>query len=206
MSIVTRYKSSLSAYSLILVNLFPLYAVLFLKWTLFSIMFLYWLENVIVGFYNIFKMAKAKGTQTLNFTLNGKPASECGNGAVIGFFILHYGIFMTVHGVFVFVLFGPPTMAPADFTWAFLLLFISHGISYFYNFIGRKEYETVSLSQQMAKPYSRLVIMHITILAGGFAAKVIGEPIWALMVMIVVKTAIDLGSHMNEHKAEPKNA
>jgi hypothetical protein len=42
---------------LIAVNLIPLFGVLFFGWSLFSIMFLYWIENGIIGFFNILKSA-----------------------------------------------------------------------------------------------------------------------------------------------------
>ena len=42
---------------LIAVNLIPLFGVLFFGWSLFSIMFLYWIENGIIGFFNILKIA-----------------------------------------------------------------------------------------------------------------------------------------------------
>ena len=41
---------------LIAVNLIPLFGVLFFGWSLFSIMFLYWIENGIIGFFNILKI------------------------------------------------------------------------------------------------------------------------------------------------------
>jgi uncharacterized protein DUF6498 len=42
---------------LIAVNLIPLFGVLFFGWSLFSIKFLYWIENGIIGFFNIPKIA-----------------------------------------------------------------------------------------------------------------------------------------------------
>ncbi len=45
-----------SAYWLIGANLFPLLGVLFLGWSTFSIVFIYWCENVILGAINLLKM------------------------------------------------------------------------------------------------------------------------------------------------------
>jgi hypothetical protein len=44
----------ITALFLIAVNLIPLFGVLF-GWSLFSIMFLYWIENGVIGFFNVFK-------------------------------------------------------------------------------------------------------------------------------------------------------
>ncbi len=49
----------ISVLFLIAVNMMPLFGVLFFGWSLFSVMFLYWIENGIIGFFNIFKIALA---------------------------------------------------------------------------------------------------------------------------------------------------
>src|SRR5882724_7957891 len=48
------YKTS--AYALIAANALPLFGVLFLGWDTFSIVALYWTENVIIGAINVLKM------------------------------------------------------------------------------------------------------------------------------------------------------
>ena len=79
-----------------MVNLIPLAGVLLFGWRLFDIMALYWLENGIIGLYNVIKMllsrSGAMGSVNKAFT--------------IPFFIVHYGLFWAVHGIFVFLLFS----------------------------------------------------------------------------------------------------
>jgi hypothetical protein len=50
---VWKYKSSLL---LIAVNLIPLGGVLVLGWTAFDVVFLFWMENVVIGAFNVLKM------------------------------------------------------------------------------------------------------------------------------------------------------
>lgn len=50
----SEYKAS--ALALIAANALPLFGVLFLGWDAFSIVFLYWCENVIIGAINVLKM------------------------------------------------------------------------------------------------------------------------------------------------------
>jgi Family of unknown function (DUF6498) len=66
---------SIAALFLIAVNTIPLFGVLFFGWSLFSIMFLYWLENGIVGFFNVFKIALARAAGPSRFTINGRSRS-----------------------------------------------------------------------------------------------------------------------------------
>ena len=47
-------------------------------------------------------------------------------------------------------------------------LFISHGVSFFTNFIGEREYEGATVSGLMAAPYHRVMVMHLTLIFGGW--------------------------------------
>ena len=53
----------------------------------------------------------------------------------------------------------------------------------------------------MFAPYGRLVILHLTILLGAFAIMVIGAPVGAVAVLVALKTAMDLGFHLREHRS-----
>jgi len=45
-------------------------------------------------------------------------------------------------------------------------LLISHGVSYFYNFIGKKEFLLTTVKQQFKVPLQRLLVLHFSIVAG----------------------------------------
>lgn len=123
------------------------------------------------------------------------------------FFCVHYGVFWLVHGVFVwlalpamFALMGAPDASPrADVVvTASLFLLASHGASFVLNWIRGGECRTSSPMREMAAPYVRVVILHLTILVGAFAVAILGAPIWALVVMVVLKTGTDLAAHQAE--------
>lgn len=57
-----------SVYALIFANTVPLIGVLFFEWSLFAIIFLYWMENIVIGFFNLLRMHKACGP--VNSALN----------------------------------------------------------------------------------------------------------------------------------------
>ncbi|MBM3254859.1 MAG: hypothetical protein FJZ08_00970 [Candidatus Omnitrophica bacterium] len=204
MGVLIKFKK-LSVVALILANLFPLFGVLVLGWRLFPIMFLYWSESAIVGFFNILKIIKAQGTTPGNFTINDQPASKLDKCSIILFFIMHYGIFMTVHGGFIFALFGPADMRFWELAGALLFLFVSHGLSYIYNFLKEGEYKVFSPSQLLMQPYARIFIMHFTILCGAFVIKSLRAPLGALVIMVAVKTAIDLAAHIKQHNLENRD-
>jgi uncharacterized membrane protein YphA (DoxX/SURF4 family) len=89
---------------------------------------------------------------------------------------------------------------PQAFLWALASLFISHGISFVHNFILKGEYLHTTGQQLMTNPYSRIVVMHIAILGGAFLSGAVGSPVAVLIVLVVLKTIIDLKLHFREHK------
>lgn len=210
-------RQTLSALFLIAVNTIPLIGVVLFDWSLFSIVFLYWIENGIVGFFNVLKIAWARKPVTSEgrFTINGRPVKGS-KAFIIPFFMFHYGMFWTIHGVFVIVFFGllgnrlftdssgPPGdiggFEPRGVAIAALALLLSHGVSFVVNFLGEREYLNVSPDRQMMEPYSRVVVLHATILGGGFLAAYLGTPLASLVLMIALKTALDLRAHLREHR------
>ena len=79
-------------------------------------------------------------------------------------------------------------------------LFISHGLSYRLNYIGRGEYLRTTAIQQMFAPYGRLVVLHVTIIFGAILIGVTGAPAAAIVVLVLLKIALDLGLHLAEHR------
>jgi hypothetical protein len=221
-----------SALALIVVNLVPLIGVAFWGWSLMLILVLYWLESGVVGVINVFKIARAGGGldepmvssdgARVTIRISGL-ASGMGKRAIIGFFIIHYGIFWLVHGVFVFLmpLFaglanpvidpGAPSLGlgPMDFgplpldglLLSFALLTASHVVSFVTNYLGRGEYRRANPAGQMMSVYGRVVVLHVTIVAGAFVIGFFGTPFAALVLLIGLKTLIDLGLHLREHRA-----
>ena len=81
-----------------------------------------------------------------------------------------------------------------------LALFISHGVSFVQNYLLKGEYATAKPDKLMGNPYGRVVVMHITILIGGFLTMAIGSPAPLLIVLVGLKTILDVSLHNNEHK------
>ena len=228
-----RVGSSYGAVAaLIVANAIPLFGVLFLGWNVWTILTIYWLENGVVGFFNVLKMSKAEGTDPVGSgvtaTVNGRPIAGSGKAVLIPFFILHYGLFWLVHGIFI--------LAPADVRGLrrrrrFLrrsVFGMSHpteargspriparsrsSSSACSSATASRTGSTTSgaastcgraSSEQMAAPYGRLVILHVTIILGGMAIALTGAPAAAVFVLVLLKTALDLGFHLAEHREGP---
>ncbi len=212
--------------ALLAANMIPLAGVIFFRWDVSVIVLLYWAENLAVGFYNVLKMAFAKVGHPIEhlgklFMIPFFIVHYGGFTAVHGFFILaifskgEQGPPSMISGqswpcVFVFVQLLINVVShiiltiPPAVRLAVLSLFASHGVSFVYNYFIKGEYAHAKLNKLMGQPYSRVVIMHITILGGGFGLMILGSPVALLIVLVVLKTAIDVKMHLREHKKARK--
>lgn len=164
-------------------------------------MVIYWLENVVIGIYNVARMSRATGTVSIyQAKIGRKPYNSSMKGKTIVFFMIHYGLFALVHGTFVGVLFGPADITARAFLIGVGSLAVSHGISYVKNFIGKSEYERISPADLFIHPYTRVVVLHLVILFGALPAKLLGAPVIAVVLLIGLKTAVDLYIHRKEHR------
>ncbi|MFC1722259.1 DUF6498-containing protein [Patescibacteria group bacterium] len=195
-----RQKNSLI--SLILVNLYPIVGVIFFGWNLSSILFLYWFENLVLGFYNVLKMLMAQKPNVRGVQISGigGKRNDFSKKAMVLFFVVHYGMFTFVHGIFLLAMVANNFVFQLGLLTPIILLFVSHGVSYFTNFIGKREYERVSSEDLMISPYLRIMVMHLTVIFGSwFIIRINGQMIGPLVVLTIIKTIVDLLSHAYEH-------
>jgi hypothetical protein len=185
-----------------------------MSWQVFPILFLFWMENVIIGASNVLKMIICS------------PSDERQSVSkifMIPFFCVHYGIFTAVHGVFIIFIFGMVggVIIPGDFAsdpfdiwgimgklqlgWSVLALVVSHAVSFIVNYLGNGEYKRSNVAILMLQPYSRVVIMHITVLIGGFLVMLLGSPIIGLILLLILKTFIDITAHIRQHSLVTKD-
>lgn len=142
-----RTATSRSSIALLIANAIPLIGVLFFGWSLITILVLYWIENGIVGFWNVPRLLLAQGSLVPDEVTSRRlgdiaeaeaaagaaapPGPETdddrarrlararlrtmvgvaqiklpaiGRAALAAFFVVHYGVFWFVHGIFVFSL------------------------------------------------------------------------------------------------------
>jgi len=187
-----------SVLALLAANLIPLIGVLGLGWDLGQVMVLFWAENAVIGFYNLLKLAVVAKWATV---------------FVGPFFVGHYGGFMVGHFLFIYYMFvrgigasGPEASAGTALAdvfvplWpALLALFLSHGLSFYSNFLKQREYVGRTTQQQMGEPYKRIVMLHVTIIFGGWGVIMLRSAVPALVLLVTLKIGMDLWAHRKEH-------
>jgi len=183
---------------LVLLNAIPIYGVFQWGWKSFDLIFLYWLENLIIGAIMILRMIIRPYSHAVEFAL---PVF------LVPFFTFHYGMFCFVHGTFIVSLFGEglqPELAGMDVPEIIFPLIESRYL--FWPLMGLLAYQVLDwvrdvserglgsdgIKQLTVAPYRRIMVLHITIIASGFALVAMNEPLVGLMLLIAFKTGMDI--------------
>jgi len=208
--------------ALVLANIVVAFVAVTQQWGYYSVILVYWWEAVIIGFYNLGRMFVV----CMVGDPLGKRVGIEGAGARLvlaivlgGFFIAKFGGFAIGLGLMVM---GAPAMLaegenPDDLAviadgltavggsvmTAAAMLFISHGISFFVNFLGRREFKRSNVLLLLFRPYARMVLMVVVLLLGLAAAAyfpALGRTTAFAVAIVLFKLLVDLASHKFEHR------
>lgn len=191
----TRFYTDISFWVLLFSNSATIgYAVLE-NWPLNTIMTVYWVQSVIIGFFNVVRIRSLKKFSTEGFYINSRSVlpTEKTKKSTASFFALHYGFFHLIYAVFLlqdltgvslhYVLFGSS------------VFFVDHLFSFRYN--QKKDAEKIqNIGRLMFFPYARIIPMHLVILASG----VFTSGTASLILFLALKTGADVIMHVVEHR------
>jgi hypothetical protein len=189
----------------LLFNLVPASSVVVFGWSAFTLLLLYWLENVIVGVINAVKIAIAG--------LSGGKENARATIGMIPFFIFHYGIFCVIHGLLIWELFGDASAAtvPEDglfslpflvmtrlktdtfFFWNAIALAIFQILTFLIYWLANGSWKTADPCSQTFAPYGRVVVVHVTIILAGVPVALLGQPLIAVVILALIKTVMEVG-------------
>lgn len=201
-----------SSVLLVVANLVPVWGVLHGDLGVGDVFVLYWIENVAVWLVTIVKIATAQAPEDptkVTMTMNGRRVAPDPR-VMAGFFAFHYGLFTLVHGVFAFVLAfttGGFTGSAGFWVLSVLVLVWSHALSLALHWFGRDERARATPSRTMLLPYPRMVVLHLSVIGAFF---LLGGPdgrpaeaIGPVVLLCGLKTLVDLGFHLREHRSTP---
>ncbi|OGE33183.1 hypothetical protein A3C59_03635 [Candidatus Daviesbacteria bacterium RIFCSPHIGHO2_02_FULL_36_13] len=186
---------NLSLISLLLSNFLVIILAIVQKWDTSTVLLVYWIQSIIIGFFQFLRILSLKKFSTENFKINNQPALPTTKTKLFTafFFMFHYGFFHFIYAIFLFNFF---TNQSVDFTYLFLgglIFFMNHTFSYFHNRIVDQE-GTQNIGHLMFAPYARIIPMHLIIIFGAL----LGQS--ALVMFLLLKTLADLLLHHLKHK------
>lgn len=157
-----------------------------------TIIWLYWCQSVILGFFNFLDMVtlKAENISVANMTINDQPATpEKAKGCLPWFFLIHYGGFHLAYMIFLFVDFKITDINFTFFKFSLLALFVTYVFFFIQNKI-RYSHVKRNISAMFFTPYLRIIPMHLTILLPKFLH-------WTpALTFLVLKMAMDVIGHL----------
>jgi len=206
-------KSFFTNYSfwlLLITNLITIFFAIRESWEVAVLVWIYWGQNIIIGFFNFLRILSLKEFSTEGFLINNQPVdpTKQTKNFTAYFFLFHYGFFHLIYFIFLF-LDRPSTnntpsniyLSKTELSYILLsifLFFINHAFSYFFN--KDKDSKKQNIGTIMFYPYARVVPMHLFLLA---ASKF---PQQLLPIFLILKTLADLLMHSIEHSmARGKN-
>lgn len=189
-----------STTALILANAIPLALAATGMWSLGELLALYWAETLIIGFFALVTI--------LSQAVTGREKGAYLSALV---FALIFGAFCSLHGLFLAdTLIG---LRPGEnllgyvfdaLLLPFLALFASHGISFATHLVKDGRIDLARVEDYPVRPFSRLFVLHLTIVATAFVLVFLGTPVIALIIFVLIKIWIDLKAHLAEHRAGPE--
>ncbi len=175
-----------SVYFIIAANLLPFAMVVGGEWGMREILPLYWFESAIIVSLFILKIFFLQG-----MTLAGKLLMAV---RLTG----HIVLFMFLHGFFLYKLLDGSIHGKTNefdlvsllmnVKWGILALFASHGVSFVLNYKRKDE----------ILPFSRTLVMHLTIILGIGASLVFKTPGALVAVFVALKIFAEVMLHLKE--------
>ena len=198
MNLARQFRADRSAAFLILANLVTIVLAVVQEWDIRDVMWIYWGQSVIIGFFNWRRILDLKQFSTKGLLINDQPVEPTRQTQlhVAWFFLLHYGFFHLAYFMFLSHEKEPLAGARVLVVAACIIVFlVNHGFSYWHN-RHRDMKRTPNIGTIMFFPYARVIPMHLTILFGSHSAKgSAGE----LILFLGLKTLADVIMHMVEH-------
>lgn len=186
-----------SLYFLILTNTLVGAAVFWYQWPLINLMWIYWFQSVIIGYFNYKRMNQLEHFSTKGLKFNGRFLDESAGSKfkLSRFFVLHYGIFHLVYAIFLTVMLAfQDGFDFLEILGASLGFFLNHRFSYAHQSAYQQKAPNIGLV--MMYPYARIIPMHLVIILG-ISLQI--ESV-ALVIFVVLKTLADLVMHIIEHR------
>ena len=163
-----------------------------------TVVWIYWLQSVIIGFFNFVDLLTIKNYDAGDTTINGKPLTEKSKGCLPWFFAVHFGIFHIVYMIFIAVYLG--INVDKRFFLIGVAAFLLESLS---SFIRRKNAEQqikFDIGSIFFLPYLRVIPMHLMIMGSVFLS------VQPSLIFLVLKTIADILSFMWYQKMWEKAA
>ena len=184
----------------IFVDFLPVFAVLSFGWGAFELVFLYWIENLIIGVVTLVRIL-------ISGFGKGQISSAIRAVFIGSFFTIHYGGFCLAHGIALASLLGGmssdgmtnenigATVTGSSFDGLPIILgciILWQIYMNVFEFFRRQEYLETDAQKEMFAPYGRIIVLHLGVFAGALALVQFGEPMMGVLALILFRVVIGI--------------
>ncbi len=196
-------------------NLMPVYGVMMNEWTIFSVIYLYWLETLILSAFSFIKIVSSKGStpnEKLKMKFPAKDESKWKTG--IRFLIIRIGLLL-FYLLFIFLFVGLLISDKADmrtniemaffmnpiFNLTLMLYTLSVGMDLMWHFYGNGEYLRVHPSDNASLFDGRTIVIHVAMVLGVLGFMYVKEhfpnhqhlaKLYFISIFVLIKTITDV--------------
>lgn len=183
---------------LILVNLIPLIGIVFWSWSVFSIVYFYWQETVVMALWMIVKIIK---TDNKNFDKDPVASAKSEKIGLVLFLSIYFSLALLLYRLFIFVVFGPSDVESTTKWFSLIALLIAHGFLYYENFIKTGGDLKPTKKSGTPQTIKRIFILHVVIVLGGMLGSALGAPILAIILMVILKITAEITLQFSDKKS-----
>ncbi|NUM32298.1 MAG: hypothetical protein HUU47_08240 [Bacteroidetes bacterium] len=195
-----KYISSKN-FTLILINLIPLFGVFYWGWYAYSIILFYVAETLLVGFIHVIKMTalyfmNSKRQSALSVSRNNSGVRGAG---LIPFFIFHFGFFVFVQ----MMVFGGftnqnllkvfPVLFTDTYKYALSAIFLTKITVLIAELFWDPDSDKKLPDDVFFEPYPRIIVQQFMVILGSWFSIIGNSIIGYLIILIVCKTVLDIG-------------
>ena len=147
---------------LLISNILVIFLALAIGYNLTELIWVYYLQNLIIGYFNFKRMKNLKSFSTAGFCSNGQlvPENEKGRDKTASFFLMHYGIFHLAYLGFLLSRLNLNLLTSLSIVISAIIFYFNHRYSYQINhekdLAGRP-----NIGNLMFTPYLRVFPMHV---------------------------------------------
>lgn len=195
-----NYLSDSSSASLLFSNIFVIFLAIIQSWEVSTVLWVYWMQSIIIGFFQFLRILSLRNFSTDNFKINGQPASPTQSTKLFTalFFAFHYGFFHFIYAIFLASVIAKAPESLSSVLVGSSIFFLNHLFSFIKNKAADEAIKP-NIGKLMFTPYARIIPMHLIIIFGA----ILGQSM--LIVFLIIKTITDLVLHSLKHHQSDEN-
>jgi len=177
------------AWFLLLINSYLIYYYLQNPTEFNTIVWIYWLQSILIGFFTFIELLKAENPDETSMKMNDQPVTKKNIGCAAFFFLFHFGFFHLVYAIFLLTGFSAGANAKIVLITGAIFL-VESTLDLIRRRTSKKGGEKENIGKMFFVPYMRIIPMHLMILVPPFLG------FGTSVIFLILKMLADIGMYI----------